>query len=83
MVGRSRPEAGFSTNAHNIAGSTKYAHFILTSVSARRALLGGVHKRRVERLEASGSVPKSFNKQIKRETHFVVGTEWIKAENTC
>jgi hypothetical protein len=58
-------------------------HTLLTSVSARKTLLGGVNKRRVERREESGNVPKSFNKQIKRETHFVVGTEWIKAENTC
>jgi hypothetical protein len=74
--------AGFPTDVHKSAGSTKYASF-LTSVSSRRALLGEVNKKRVERREGSGNVPKSFNKQIKRENHFVVGTEWIKAENTC
>jgi hypothetical protein len=48
---------------------------LLTSVSSRRALLGGVNQRRVERSEESGNVSKSCNKQIKRENHFVVGTE--------
>jgi hypothetical protein len=56
---------------------------LLTSVTPRKVLLGGVNKRRVKKRKESGNVPKPFNKQIKRENHFVVRTEWIKVENTC
>jgi hypothetical protein len=58
-------------------------HTLLISVSSRRALIGGVNNRRVERRKESGNVPKSFNKQNQAENRFVGATDWRKPENTC